>query len=93
MHDLDRDMFGHAIIPDEKISGPRKRSEPKPHGYAWTPGTGPEGETCKTCKHIARIRMSKTYLKCGLNRSNWTHGPGSDIRAGSPACKKWEAAI
>jgi hypothetical protein len=23
----------------------------------------------------------------------WTHGPGTDIKAKSPACKHWEAKI
>lgn len=65
----------------------------EPRGYADMPGTGPEGETCKTCAHIARTatRSGKVFRKCGLNKGNWTHGPGSDIRAGAPACSKWEA--
>lgn len=67
------------------------RKDPKPQGYADTPGTGPEGQTCKTCQHIARIEHSKTYLKCGLMRQHWTGGGRTDIRAGSPACKLWEA--
>ena len=67
------------------------RSSPKPSGYAWSPGTGPEGETCKTCKHIYRRRMGRVYLKCGLARQNWTRGGATDILASSPACRKWEA--
>ncbi len=59
--------------------------------YADVPGTGPAGETCKSCKHIYRNRMSKTYLKCELTRASWTGGPGTDILAGAPACSKWEA--
>lgn len=70
--------------------GKRKRREPKPNGYAYFPGTGPAGETCKTCKHIYRNRLAKTYLKCNLNQAKWTGGGGSDIRAKSPACKFWE---
>ncbi len=61
----------------------------QPRGYAHHPGSGPEGETCGSCKHI--VRKSRRYRKCGLNRARWTHGPGSDILAGSPACSKWEA--
>lgn len=91
---MTRDLFNpdapHSVV--QKATGMKPRRKPtQPRGYAAPPGTGPEGETCKTCKHIYRYRSAKTYLKCGLNRSNWTHGPGSDIRAGSPACSKWEA--
>lgn len=59
-------------------------------GHAGQPGNGPDGETCKTCKHYTLKRMAKTYRKCGLNKANWTGGPGSDIRAGDPACDFWE---
>jgi hypothetical protein len=57
--------------------------------YAALPGTGPEGETCGSCKHIFRVPR---YRKCGLCRSKWTGGPGTDIKARAPACSKWEAA-
>lgn len=33
----------------------------------------------------------KSYIKCELRRETWTHGEGTDILAGSPACSKWEA--
>lgn len=58
-------------------------------GYAATPGTGPKGETCKTCKHLVRLRYSRTYLKCAKARKV-TKGPGTDIRAKSKACCLWE---
>lgn len=64
----------------------------KKRGHMGSPGNGPEGETCKSCKHIARVRLAKTYLKCDLARRRWTGGPGTDIRAGDPACEFWEAA-
>jgi len=84
------DLFGleRALTPDERKK--LKRKDPIPRGHAWTPGTGPEGETCGTCKHLYRRQMGKTYLKCGLNRARWTGGKGSDIRARDDACKKWE---
>jgi hypothetical protein len=54
-------------------------------------GTGPAGETCRTCRHCERIPLSaKTVLKCHLVRQQWTHGAGSDIRARWPACEFWE---
>lgn len=61
-------------------------------GHAAPPGTGPEGETCGSCQHIYRRQMSKTYIKCGLNRARWTGGTKTDIRAGDAACKFWEAS-
>lgn len=62
----------------------------KKHGHAWPPGTGPADETCGSCRHLVRKRMAKTYIKCGLMRSVWTGGSGTDIRSGDPSCKKWE---
>lgn len=57
-----------------------------------TIGSGPKGETCGTCKHMARVRYhDKFYLKCEVVRSHWTHGTASDIRAKWAACKFWEA--
>lgn len=64
----------------------------QPRGYADHPGTGPAGETCKSCKHIHRNQQAKVYLKCELTRACWTGGGKTDIRAGSPACSKWEKA-
>lgn len=91
---VDHDLFNlpYAMTPEQKRkTGRGKRREPVPAGYAAIPGTGPEGETCKTCKHLFRNRMARTYLKCGLMRAYWTGGGKSDVRARSPACKRWEA--
>lgn len=63
----------------------------EPRGYAHTPGTGPQGETCKSCRHYTRVcGGNRAFPKCGLMENRWTHGRGSDILAASPACKKWE---
>lgn len=90
-----RDMFGNEISVAEAralLASTKKGRKPtQPKGYAALPGSGPEGETCRSCKHIARIEYAKTYLKCELMRSHWTGGPGTDIRAKSPACSRWEA--
>lgn len=83
------DLFGHDVAVPVIRNG---RQPTKCKGYAMTPGTGPAGETCKTCRHLARIRYSKTYLKCALIQAGWTHGPGTDVKARAPACGKWEAA-
>ena len=67
------------------------RTRSKKRGHAAPPGTGPEGETCGSCAHIVRAGSSKRiYMKCGLMRAVWTHGPGTDIRARDLACGKWE---
>lgn len=65
--------------------------KPRKGLYAAPPGTGPAGETCGSCRHICR-HPSGRYRKCGVVRALWTHGPGTDIKARSPACAKWEAA-
>lgn len=70
----------------------QERHTTRPNGYAYPPGTGPAGETCRTCRHFARVWGGR-YFKCELLRGRWTHGTGTDIRAGSPACKKWEAKM
>ena len=58
------------------------------NGYEAPPGTGPEGETCGTCRHK---RTCGKFIKCELRRATWTSGPGTDILARTPACSKWEA--
>lgn len=62
----------------------------KGRAYAAEPSTGPAGETCKSCAHYAAREWDRRYLKCGLMRAYWTRGPGTDIKAGSPACSRWE---
>ena len=62
----------------------------KPNGYPAMPGTGPEGETCKTCKFKTYKTMANRYIKCELMRRHWTGGAGTDIKAGSPACRNWK---
>jgi hypothetical protein len=85
---MDTDLFGldRALTPQER----QKLKDPVPRGHAALPGTGPVGETCKTCCHLYRREFAKTYLKCGLMKSYWSHGRGSDIRAADAACKRWE---
>lgn len=81
----DLDLFGEPI--------PLPRRTPRPRGYAARPGGGPKGETCRSCRHYCRLPSGggrKHFLKCGLLEANWTHGPGTDIKAGSPACCLWE---
>jgi hypothetical protein len=63
----------------------------KKHGYAAIPGTGPAGETCRSCEHLTRKVMSGTFLKCALMAAYWTGSYGTDVLARSPACRRWEA--
>jgi hypothetical protein len=70
--------------------GPKKRTSPVPRGHAAPIGTGPAGETCGSCRHMARRDLSKTYLKCALMRAVWTGGGATDVRAGDAACRRWE---
>lgn len=60
-------------------------------GYAAMPGTGPAGETCKSCRHRVARQYAKAYWKCRLMAAAWTHGRSTDIRLKSPACRRWEA--
>lgn len=69
----------------------RRGKDPVPSGYAGRVGAGPEGETCKSCKHLVRNRLAKTYLKCGLMAAFWTGSRKTDVLARSPACDRWEA--
>lgn len=62
----------------------------EPRGGAARPGTGPDGETCGSCKHINRMGRGSRFAKCELTRACWTHGPRTDIRVRWEACSKWE---
>jgi hypothetical protein len=63
----------------------------QPRGYAFPPGTGPRGETCRTCQHKLSVDVgSRTVPKCELVRVNWTHSRRTDILVRSPACQYWK---
>jgi len=64
-----------------------KAPQKVPKGYRAPPGSGPEGETCRTCAYIKVNQQSRRYYKCGL--VPMTHGPATDIRLKSPACSFW----
>lgn len=85
-----KDMFGNEIT-EAQAKAIMRRKSTQAKGYAAPPGSGPAGETCKTCKHIYRNEMAKTYLKCGLMRPIWTGGAGTDVKARAPACRLWES--
>lgn len=86
-------LWGEEIIVPEPSKARRKPTVKK--GYAAMPGTGPEGETCKTCEHCKRFGGpggGKHFIKCNLMKRAWTSGEGTDILARSPACRNWEKA-
>ena len=68
---------------------PRIRKAGTDNGYPRPPGSGPDGETCRSCAHYCRTGNGGKFLKCALLRARWTHGPGTDIKAKSPACELW----
>jgi len=86
------DLWGSPILGDfaPVLAESGKRKATRPNGYAAPPGSGPAGETCRTCRHYTYVQCSKRYLKCALMRPRWTNGPGTDIKARAPACSYWE---
>src|SRR5207344_834274 len=61
----------------ETVSHPvRGKHYVQPRGYAHHPGTGPAGETCRSCQHRIQFRR---WNKCDLARGKWTGGRASDI--------------
>jgi len=60
-------------------------------GYAADSGSGPQGETCKTCFHCLSISYhGKKYYKCGMSKDS--RSSSTDIRLKTPACHFWESA-
>ena len=69
-------------------------SKNDPKGYAGTPGSGPKGETCKTCEHRVKLRAnSKRFYKCGKNKAHWSRSITTDIVLKMPACLHWEQSL
>lgn len=77
-----------TLFPDITDTDLRPRRRDMAH--AAKPGTGPEGETCGTCRHLARLQYQNVYLKCGLMKAVWTGGRATDIRCKDAACRMWE---
>lgn len=75
---LNAPLKGSANLPKFKVGG---------KAYPKAPGTGPAGETCRSCANATPHDCSRRYWKCGL--VNWTKGPATDIRLKSPACAFW----
>lgn len=81
LFDLEPTLFG----PMEKERKERPREK---RATAAKSGTGPEGETCGTCRH--RVKPNGVNQKCGLVRHLWTFGAATDIKARWAACSQWE---
>ena len=85
-----KDLFGNEVkfpLPDAHAS-PLKGRKLKT-GYPAKPGGGPEGETCRTCKHKRRYSSgTKAWYKCGLCPIKGHLA--TDIKLKSPACFYWE---
>jgi hypothetical protein len=95
----DLDLFGRPLDAGAMTDAERKRAlrqaSETPRGYVMPSGTGPRGETCKSCRHSAVKQPrggSGNYWGCLLfdRDSGWTHGPRTDIRLRYAACSKWE---
>jgi hypothetical protein len=84
---------GPMLTPAQRRAIAPKRKA-KANGYAKRPGSGPQGETCKSCAHLRRVQSGarRTFRKCALLERNWTCGPGTDILASAPACSLWRPA-
>lgn len=60
-------------------------------GFAARPGSGPAGETCRSCDHSTRVQAGAgTVWKCALGKASWTKSPKTDIRINAEACELWE---
>lgn len=93
-----KDLFGEEVKlrdlpvsnPEKTSGGGQKRPKPKKKGYGGIPGTGPAGETCRSCQNCVSVgHHDKTYSKCLLIKHVWTHGPGTDILQKTAACSRW----
>jgi len=84
----DLNLFGEVVTEPENRATRRKKHQA--NGYAAPPGSGPTGETCKTCINAHNLpRGARSYWKCLCVKP--THGTGTDIRLKSPACRYWRS--
>lgn len=70
---------------------PRPKSKNAARGNAAPIGSGPQGETCKTCIHSYSSEMASRYWKCDLVKA--THSPKTDIRLKWASCSRWEKKV
>lgn len=89
---MSEDLFGEAPLqPIIGGKGSRGGRRPGLNAYPAQPGTGPAGKTCRDCANYTHGGTGRRrFPKCGLMRPAWTSGYGTDIKARSPACEKFE---
>ncbi len=80
---------------EEALNGPHgarpsvakvKRRE----GYAASPGTGPHGETCRTCRYICGVRGNEYASACSIGKKG-PYGARLYISPDSAACSRFAA--
>jgi len=82
-----RDLFGNEIKIKFGDPGAKKKLSLQPRGNAAPIGSGPAGETCRTCSHAYCHKMAGSYWKCALVKP--THSTKTDIRLKWAACARW----
>jgi hypothetical protein len=61
-------------------------------GHASMPGSGPQGETCRTCEHGHKRNTGYGFVEfCALTQAMATKRGQSAIALRDPACAKWTA--
>lgn len=89
----EKDLFGKTITDMEKVFGAKEsplKGRKLVTAYPAEPGTGPSGETCKTCKFKVKIRMGGVWYKCEKMRPHWSCSARTDIKMRSAACSYFE---
>ena len=73
-----------------RVGGPRD-TDHWSRRYGAEPGSGPAGETCKSCANACQVSGgSRAYWKCAIIKHRWSGCYATDIRLKSPACSFWE---
>ena len=86
MEDLFREEVKFPLKPigESPLKGRKLKT-----GYAAPPGTGLQGETCRSCNLKTRqFSGSKSWYKCSLVKISGHKA--TDIKLRSPACSFWE---
>lgn len=82
-----KDLWGRDM-PEEPLAAPPPKWDFG--GHADAVGSGPSGETCGSCRHLATFgRSTRAWFKCELARYRWTHGRKTDVLKGDAACSRW----
>jgi hypothetical protein len=81
-------IYANEYEPNPEIE--RGKHYVRTAGYAAKLGSGPSGETCKSCQHAVYIKMAGKYWKCKLSEKLWKGSRKTDILLSAPACERWE---